>query len=87
MTSETDGPTPDESALRSLERTLRRDKLALERINPLERPDHYAQALAHVADLEAERRELRERVRRAQDGATDASESHEDDTSSDDTSD
>lgn len=55
-------PDP-EAQLRSLQRRLRRDKLALERLNPLERPDAYAAAFEHVVALEVQRRELRSQVR------------------------
>lgn len=64
----TDGPHPEpdrdpgrdpEARLRALQRRLRRDKLALERLNPLERPDAYTAALGRVVDLEARRRDLR----------------------------
>lgn len=48
-----------ETRLRALERRLRREKLALERLNPLEHPDRYTAAFTRVVDLEAERRELR----------------------------
>ncbi len=48
-----------EVELRALERRLRRDKLRLERLNPLERAEEYEAALAHVLDLEVERRRLR----------------------------
>jgi hypothetical protein len=48
-----------EARLRALERRLRREKLAVERLNPLEHPDRYATAFARVIDLEAERRDLR----------------------------
>lgn len=52
----------DAARLRALERRLRRDKLALERLNPLVAPDAYVAALERVADLEAERRTLRRAV-------------------------
>lgn len=55
-------PDP-EAQLRSLQRRLRRDKLALERLNPLERPDDYAAAFDHVVALEVQRRSLRSQVR------------------------
>lgn len=53
--------------LRSLQRRLRREKLALERLNPLEEPDRYLDAFARVVDLEAERRALRSVVGGADD--------------------
>jgi hypothetical protein len=46
--------------LPALERQLRRDKLALERLNPIEQAEAYARALERVVDLEAGRRDLRE---------------------------
>lgn len=55
MSEHTEAPT---AQLRALRRRLRRDKLALERLNPLEQPDAYRASLAHVADLEARRRDL-----------------------------
>ncbi|MBW3620435.1 MAG: hypothetical protein KY461_09330 [Actinobacteria bacterium] len=48
-----------EAALRSLQRRLRREKRTLERLNPLEEPDRYAEHFTRVIDLEADRRELR----------------------------
>lgn len=55
----TDGPAPDEKRLRSVSRRLRREKLRLERVNPVEQPERYVAALTAVVDLEAERRDLR----------------------------
>lgn len=51
--------TETEARLRALERRLRREKRAVERLNPLEEPERYAEGLRQVIDLEAERRELR----------------------------
>lgn len=62
----TDRPPRDESSdddrrtrLSSLERRLRREKAALERLNPLSEPERYAEDFARVIELEASRRDLR----------------------------
>lgn len=52
--------TDPAARLRALERRLRRHKLALERLNPVEQAEAYAHALERVVDLEAGRRDLRE---------------------------
>lgn len=62
----TDRPSPDEPSdddlrtrLASLERRLRREKAALERVNPLAEPERYAEDFTRVIELEASRRDLR----------------------------
>lgn len=57
--------------LRSLQRRLRREKRALERLNPLEDPARYETLFTRVIDLEAQRRDLREAVGHAGDDPDD----------------
>ena len=45
--------------LRSLERRLRRQRRALERINPVQHPERYRILFEEVAAMEARRRSLR----------------------------
>ena len=45
--------------LRSLERRLRRQRRALERINPVQHPERYRVLFEEVAAMEARRRSLR----------------------------
>lgn len=89
MSSDADDLAELESRLRSLERKLRRDKLGLEKLNPLVHADAYVAALEHVADLEAERRDLKRALRGAGDdeGGPDEDDDTSDDSSSDDLSD
>lgn len=56
-----DHPSDDDrpTRLSSLERRLRREKAALERLNPLAEPERYAEDFARVIELEASRRDLR----------------------------
>ncbi|MDX1511667.1 MAG: hypothetical protein R3249_09985 [Nitriliruptorales bacterium] len=48
--------------LRSLERRLRRQRRALERINPIQHPARYRTLFEEVAAMEARRRSLRGRT-------------------------
>lgn len=48
--------------LRALERRLRRERPALERINPLEQEEAYLAGFEQLVALEARRRDLRARV-------------------------
>lgn len=76
----TDEPGADElrRRLRALERRLRREKLALERRNPLEDPEAYTEGFEALVELEAARRDLRAALGSEGEDDTDGSEEEAD---------
>lgn len=48
--------------LRAVDRRLRRERAALERLNPVEEPERYVEGFTGLVELEATRRQLREAI-------------------------